>query len=193
MKLVIYHSMIACKDTISQVKTCNMAPTTIRPRTPEDLNACIQLLHRVYAVDKYPVHGVSNARAFLTFSHLELAFVAESQGEIIGHVAIGKASDADIAAKLWRTQHPETEVAVLMRLFVDPEHRGSGISGKLIETAVKWNGERGRRLILFVLEKDPGAERLYRRLGWENFGTGMHWYGEGKGESMEAKCFVSPA
>ncbi|KAK4619346.1 hypothetical protein CLAFUW4_10995 [Fulvia fulva] len=158
-------------------------PISIRPRTAQDLPACISILRRVYSLDKYPIQGTSNATSFLAFATLEQAFVATtSDGIIIGHVAIGTASDDDVAVKLWRSQHPETEVAVLERLFVDPDSRGSGAAARLIEAATAWNKEWERRLVFFL---------LYRRLGWVQFGVGSYAYGDG--ESMDALCFVSPA
>ncbi|EME41264.1 hypothetical protein DOTSEDRAFT_90163 [Dothistroma septosporum NZE10] len=175
---------------MSQETTDISQTISIRPRRTEDLASCIGILNRVYDLDGYPVHGVSNASSFLDFDALEQAFVAEYHGKIIGHVAIGEANDSDVAVQLWRTQHPATPIAVLERLFVDPRSRGSGTAAKLIEAAEAWSNERRQRLVLFVLEKDRVAERLYRRLGWEHFGTTTFRFGESK--TMSALCFVCP-
>lgn len=50
---------------------------------------------------------------------------------------------------------------------VSPERRGQGIGGRLMEAA-RWEAERGgaRAMILDVETDNPGARRLYERLGF---------------------------
>ncbi|KAI1751319.1 acyl-CoA N-acyltransferase [Xylaria castorea] len=47
-----------------------------------------------------------------------------------------------------------------------------------------------RRLLILALVKDQDAIRLYRRLGWQHYGTTVFRWGESK--EMDAECFVSP-
>ncbi|KXT12651.1 hypothetical protein AC579_4496 [Pseudocercospora musae] len=164
---------------------------SVRPRLEEDLPECIEVLKRVYERDGYPVGVDGKYLPFLQNASIEHSWVAENDGSIVGHVAIGKASDKDVAVALWRQQFPEAEViAVMERLFVDPKARGNGVAAKLIETAVNWSKETSVRLVLFVLLKDKNATALYERLGWTQFGTTTFCYGDG--EQMKALCFVSP-
>ncbi|GAB1730914.1 hypothetical protein NU195Hw_Modified_275t1 [Hortaea werneckii] len=76
-------------------------------------------------------------------------------GQIVGHVAVSRPREGDVAVRLWRALHPrsgaipagqeekegkgeEEEIAVLERLFVDPAARGHGLASSLLETAEKW-------------------------------------------------------
>jgi len=130
---------------------------------------------------------------------------------ILAHISLTSPppNSTDPAVVLWRSQqqeHPESQpepypepVAVLERLFVDPNARGQGLAEDLIRVVSSAAGERGQRCVLFALVKDAGAMRLYERVGWRVFGRGVYRYGyeeEGEGEGremeMEAVCFVAP-
>ncbi|KAK0316491.1 hypothetical protein LTR01_000239 [Friedmanniomyces endolithicus] len=152
---------------------------TVRLRTDVDLDSCVEVLCRVYAKDGYPVEGTSYAHRFLQ-DGLRRAWVAEHGDTIIGHVAIGNATERDPAVILWRKLYPDEPVVVLERLFVDPKHRGSGAATGLIRAVEAWSRQEGIRLILFALSKDQVAIRLYGRLGWTRFGTVPFSYGDGQ-------------
>lgn len=162
----------------------------IRPRTEDDIEGCVACLKRVYDKDRYPVSGVSNAQEFLSGDVIQQAWVAEKNSIIKGHVTANRAMESDISVALWRQKHPESKIAVLGRLFVDPDSRGSGLAARLIANAVSWANERNMRLVLFVLLKDRGATKLYEKLGWSYFGTQVFHYGDG--QQMDALCFASP-
>ncbi|KAK1074059.1 hypothetical protein LTR74_001306 [Friedmanniomyces endolithicus] len=154
-----------------------------------DLDSCVEVLCSVYAKDGYPVEGTSYAHRFLQ-DGLQRAWVAEQGNTIIGHVAIGNATEGDPAVILWRKLYPNEPIVVLERLFVDPRHRGSGAATGLIRAVEAWSRQEGIRLILFALSKDQVAIRLYGRLGWTRFGTVPFSYGDG--QQMDAVCFCSP-
>ena len=190
--------------------------TTIRPRDPSDLPSCASLLARVYARDGYPVQGVSHAIEFLSSPSTLAAWVAEEEeikdaaattnnpsnqpsskpSSILGHVSLTSPTptSTDPAVALWRSQHPSEPIAVLERLFVDPDARGQGLAAKLLHAASGEAEKRGLRVVLFALVKDEGAMRLYERVGWREFGRRMYGYldGEGREAEMEAVCFVGP-
>ena len=199
--------------------TTTTTTTTIRPRNPSDLPSCASLLARVYARDGYPVQGVSHAIEFLSSPSTLAAWVAEEEEienaaaattatnnpsnqptskppSILGHVSLTSPSptSTDPAVALWRSQHPSEPIAVLERLFVDPDARGQGLAAKLLHAASEEAGKRGLRAVLFALVKDEGAMRLYARVGWREFGRRMYGYrdGEGREAEMEAVCFVGP-
>jgi ribosomal protein S18 acetylase RimI-like enzyme len=198
---------------------------TIRLRRPSDLPECASLLARVYAKDHYPVQGVSNAIEFLSSPATLAAWVAvqpqptspslspndndndsntsptnspqdiQHQPEILAHVALSAPSPSDPAVALWQSQNQPEPVAVLERLFVDPVARGQGLAEQLMKTASAEAERLGLRVVLFTLVKDQGAMRLYRRVGWREFGRGVFGFVDGerrKGE-MEAVCFVDGA
>jgi len=163
---------------------------SIRPRADADLDGCIRVLHKVYASDGYPVQGIDNAKAFLTGDSLDQAWVAERDGQIVGHVAVSQATDDDVSVALWRRQHPHDHLAVLGRLFVDPNKRAGGVASQLIAAALEWAKQAQVRLVMFGLIKDQAAIRLYERLGWSTFGSTTYHYDSGR--EMEAICFASP-
>ncbi|KAK5125656.1 hypothetical protein LTR85_011930 [Meristemomyces frigidus] len=142
---------------------------TIRPRTAADLDGCVDLIRLVYAHSGYLVQGTDNAKAFLSGGSIEQAWIAEHDDQIVGHVAVSKATEDDVSVALWRKQHPNDPIAMLERLFVHPEKLGGGIATQLIQTATARSRESGRRLVLFALIKDQAAIRLYERQGWTSF------------------------
>ncbi|CAK1360195.1 hypothetical protein CB0940_06280 [Cercospora beticola] len=162
----------------------------IRRREHKDLPACVKVLERVYNQDGYPVQGTAHAESFLSNQDITSAWVAVIDSKIVGHVAIGKAKTSDLSAALWRKTHQDDAIAVLERLFVDPDSRGSGVVAKLVQAAVAWGAERGMRLVLYALAKDIAAARLYERLGWAHFGTATYRYGDG--QEMDAWGYSSP-
>ena len=185
--------------------------TIIRPRDPTDLPSCASLLTRVYERDHYPVQGVSHAIDFLSSPSTLAAWVAESVSEeaatptpespkptskILGHVSLTlpTPSSTDPAVLLWRAQSPSEPIAVLERLFVDPEARGQGLAAKLLRVASEEAKERGMRVVLLALVKDEMAMRLYERVGWREFGRSSYAYADHEGveREMEAVCYVGP-
>jgi GNAT superfamily N-acetyltransferase len=163
---------------------------TIRPRNEDDLEPCADILRVVYENSGYPVGGVADALGFLKTDGA--AWVAEKDGFVIGHAALTVASEKDMSAALWYRLHPEDRnIVVLGRLFVHPDARKSGAATGLIDAAVAEGRRQGKRLVMFGLEKDQPALRLYQRLHWEHYGSTIFKWGEGK--QMVAECFASPS
>ncbi|KAI7236425.1 hypothetical protein KC330_g3732 [Hortaea werneckii] len=92
---------------------------TIRSREPQDLLPLTHLLQTVYEQDAYPVQGTTHAREFLTQASTLRAWVAESspsssalgdgekgKSQIVGHVAVSRPREEDVAVRLWRELHP---------------------------------------------------------------------------------------
>ncbi|KAI7087224.1 hypothetical protein KC356_g4345 [Hortaea werneckii] len=85
----------------------------------------------------------------------------KAHGQIVGHVAVSRPRESDVAVRLWRALHPpqrrgstaaghaeegekeddeeekeeEEEIAVLERLFIHPSARGHGLASSLLRTA----------------------------------------------------------
>ena len=147
------------------------APIRVRPRRPSDLPLLVTVLSRVYHADGYPVEGPSPE--ILDPPGTIAAFTAYSEKDIAGHVLLTSPSHSLGAVAAWAEQGGELEkAAVLGRLFVDPDARGRGIGEILLRKTMEWATERGRQLVLDVIEKDAAAIRLYQRLGWVRFGKG---------------------
>lgn len=150
---------------------------TIRPRRhPEDLLPLTHLLQTVYERDAYPVQGTADAAGFLTQTSTLRAWVAETssaassssedgeeegekRGQIVGHVAVSRPREGDVAVKLWRALHPrsgamdagqeeeeeeeeEEPIALLERLFIHPSFRNHGLASSLLGTVEEWAAAR---------------------------------------------------
>ncbi|KAI7556231.1 hypothetical protein KC317_g12395, partial [Hortaea werneckii] len=159
---------------------------TIRPRRhPEDLPQLTHLLQTVYERDAYPVQGTADAAGFLTQTSTLRAWVAETssaaaassssedgeedgergreeggkgrgRGQVVGHVAVSRPREGDVAVKLWRALYPrsgavdahseegeeeegeEESIALLERLFIHPSVRNHGLASSLLRTAEEW-------------------------------------------------------
>ncbi|KAI7426754.1 hypothetical protein KC364_g16594, partial [Hortaea werneckii] len=166
---------------------------TIRPRRhPEDLLPLTQLLQTVYDRDAYPVQGTADAEAFLTQPSTLRAWVAETssssssssseigeengerRGQIVGHIAVSRPREGDVAVKLWRELHQrrgaidggqEEEgepIALLERLFIHPSFRNHGLASSLLGTAENWARSRTTTLIptTFPEEKSSPQDDL---------------------------------
>jgi len=167
--------------------------TTIRPRTDADIPSAVAALTTLYKTENYPLGANRNLQDFLTNPKNETSWVALSPtNEIIGHVATSTKAHDD-CLDVWRSLHPDDsgELAVLNRLFVLPEGRRGGLAAELVEVAVRWNAERGIRLLLAVMVNSAAAIRLYERLGWMRYGVSHPVLPDG--EVAEAICFAGPA
>jgi GNAT superfamily N-acetyltransferase len=158
---------------------------TIRSRREEDLPRLANTLVRVHAVDGYPVEGVADPEAWLRHPHEIQSWTAAQDGEPIGQVTLARAQPEDDAAVAWHehTGGDNDRLAVLARLFVDPDRRGSGAGRLLVETARGFAQSHGLAVALDVVLKDRAAIRLYERLGAERIGDINHRYGDGLTEA----------
>ena len=96
---------------------------------------------RANAVDETTVH-----RTFVVYSR-------DSEGveHAVGHAALR-----------WNGSDLE-----LKRMFVEPDHRGTGVSAALLEASENAARDQGlRRLILQTGDRQPDAVRLYEKSGW---------------------------
>jgi hypothetical protein len=73
----------------------------IRPRRDDDLAACADLVREVHAADRYPRYLPADIASFLAPPDPYGCWVAEGNGEVLGHVALvprGLPSAMEIAA-----------------------------------------------------------------------------------------------
>jgi ribosomal protein S18 acetylase RimI-like enzyme len=164
---------------------------TIRRRRTGDVSEAAHVLVEVHRTDGYPVEGVEHSEAWLFPLGLRRAWVAETGGRIVGHVAVSESADDEVAA-LWHIATPAEQrpLATLARLFVLPTARRRAAGERLVQTATAYAHQHGLRLVLDVMVKDTAAIRLYQRLGWQEFGTVVHPVPGRRG--VDAACYVAP-
>lgn len=165
----------------------------VRLRKGSDLDRCVQLLAEVHELDGYPVNWPTGPAGWLSPRPLIDAWVAESDGQVVGHVGLSRSEPGDAAAALWsRREGVSTEsAAVVGRLFVAPSVRGCGIGALLMDRVTGEARERGLQPVLDVVTSDTSAAALYERLGWENLGTvDQRWNAV---RTVTVQCFAAPA
>ncbi|NYI08253.1 GNAT family N-acetyltransferase [Allostreptomyces psammosilenae] len=169
------------------------APYVIRHRAEHHLDACVDLLAEVHERDGYPRRWPADPAGWLTHPALLAAWVAESDGVPVGHVALCCATDADAAPPLWARQSgtPAEGAGVVSRLFVAPRARGQGVGTRLVAAVVRGARERGLHPVLEVLDSDTAATALYERLGWQRLATVRRRWGTG--ETVTVHCYAGPA
>ncbi|WP_280268284.1 GNAT family N-acetyltransferase [Nocardia wallacei] len=164
----------------------------IRPREGNDLPRLAQSLVRVHAQDGYPVEGVSDPEAWLTPPHELAAWTALLEDQPIGHIALTRATEDDDAAQLWHrtTGRSITELALMVRLFVDPEYRRVGAGTLLMASAYRYATTNGLTVAFDVMLKDRDAIRLYEKMGCQRIGTVTHTHSDDQAEP--AAVYVAP-
>ncbi|WP_422388945.1 GNAT family N-acetyltransferase [Janibacter terrae] len=158
-----------------------MSSLDIRRTTSADLDDLARVLTHVHEVDGYPVEGVNDPRSWLTLTNPIGQWTALLDGHAVGHVGLASPTAEDVAPHLLSQQESLSidDMAVLVRLFVDPAARGGSIATRLISTAVSEAGELGLWTTLDVMEKDRAATRLYEALGWRKIGNFNHAFDGG--------------
>jgi len=82
-------------------------------------------------------------------------FVAESNGRVIGYASA-------------QLQGDKPEVGIVSYNAVDPDHRGQGVGTALVKHVMNYLKTHGARVLLvWTLEADEPACRIYERLGFE--------------------------
>ncbi|WP_462418554.1 GNAT family N-acetyltransferase [Kytococcus sp. Marseille-QA3725] len=85
---------------------------------------------------------------------------------------------ATLTVRLQRAGEPEFgggeidgDRGMLLGVWIDPDHRGRGLLGRLVGAAADWTAAQGvPRLDLWVHEDNLRAQRAYARLGFEPTG-----------------------
>ena len=107
------------------------------------------------------------------------AWVAELDGQIIGHVALRSSSSAAVVAMASEALRlPADRLGVVARLLVSPQHRRHGTGRSLLEVACGHAHARGLWPILDVVTHQQGAIALYDKCGWTRAGQVTSRYGD---------------
>jgi ribosomal protein S18 acetylase RimI-like enzyme len=121
----------------------------IRPMTQSDI-------HAVIIFDR----KITNGRGVLSYKDmaatdpggpLDLSFIAEVKGEVIGF----------IMSRLAYVMIPFTEVCVLQGIVVDPDYRGRGIGGKLLDELLAYCHAEGINTIRAIVPKENRRLSLF--------------------------------
>jgi GNAT superfamily N-acetyltransferase len=155
------------------------ADVVVRARQPDDLPVLVGLLGEQQAASSYPIRWPMPfpVERFLVRRTELCAWVAEVDGEVVGHVAVTEV-DRDLAdAFLTATGTREpADVAMVSVLFTGTAARGLGAGGRLLDTAVAWIRERRRVPVLDVVPTHHLAAAMYARRGWVEVGrTRFAW------------------
>jgi len=93
----------------------------IRPRRDGDLTACAGLVREVHAADRYPRHLPADLTSFLRPADPYGIWVAERDGEILGHIAlVPRSVPAAMELAAGALGRRADQLAVVARLFVSP-------------------------------------------------------------------------
>ena len=148
-------------------------PVQLRVRTVPDLSACDQLARDVQTADGYPVEVPDgDFLGFMAVPDARGAWVAELDSNIVGHVALHRAS-SPAAMRLARAtlEVSGSELGIVARLLVAPSARRLGIGRRLLEHAATEARDRGLAPILDVVSRHRDAIALYEKEGWTRLGS----------------------
>jgi len=165
--------------------------TTIRPRTPEDADACADVARLVYERDAYPVVLPDDLRGFIVAPFAIGAWVAEDDGDVVGHVALHPSGSPEVLALAsGALGEPPGRLALVARLFVSLRRRRRGIAAALLTTASDAARSLGRVAILDVATHFAAAISLYEAHGWSRLG--MVTVDIGTPELLDEFVFAAP-
>jgi GNAT superfamily N-acetyltransferase len=142
----------------------------VRERRSEDLAVLAEVLAEQQAATRYPVRWPLPipVKDFLVRPGEERAWVAERDDRVVGHVAV-HTLDGPLREHFVAAVGTE-ELAVLAVLFVGSDAVGTGVGGRLHDTAVDWIVASGRQPVLDVVPVHDRALEVYRHRGWQVVG-----------------------
>lgn len=165
---------------------------TARPRTDDDLPACVRALEAVHASDGYPTWWPADPAEWLSPSGYAAAWVAEDRaaGSIVGHVCVVRGVDDPLVASL--TGVASDRLASVSRLFVSPAVRGRGHARALLGKTSSWTSAQDLQLMLDVVEDGGHAVELYERLGWRLVDRRQAGWVTPRGERLPVRIYLAP-
>lgn len=137
-----------------------MTAPTIRPFTPEDLEACIRLYMKTFSREPWNDSWESSdvVRTFLKrhmANNYFTAYVAEQDGRLLG-ASIGFMKPYIRGMEYYIDEY-----------FIDPDSQGQGI-GRLLMDGIRDDLKaQGVHAIMLLTERDYPAYAFYKRIGFE--------------------------
>jgi GNAT superfamily N-acetyltransferase len=163
----------------------------IRLRVDSDVHKCVRIAEQVHLLDGYPVYVPNDLEDFVASPDALVAWVAEEDGEILGHVALhAHSSNAVLALASESLGQSSDRFGVVARLLVAPDARRRGIGRSLLGTAAMECVQRGLRPILDVVTEHAQAISLYEGEGWSRAGQVTVTLGDGK--EIQEIVFLGP-
>jgi GNAT superfamily N-acetyltransferase len=143
----------------------------VRPRTDDDVDACVRMATLIRDLDGYPTRRPLDLREFLAAPDALGAWVAEREGQVVGHVALHRHSTPEVLAMASHAlNRPADQLGVVARLLVSPETRREKVGRTLLTTASTAAVSRGLWPILDVVTTFDAAVNLYENCGWVRVG-----------------------
>jgi len=150
-----------------------------RERVDADLDACVRLARMTHELDRYPMFLPDDLHRFIVVPDALAAWVAELDGEVIGHVALRSSSSAAaLAMAVEALRVPPDRLGVVARLLVSPARRRQGVARALLEVACEEAHSRGLWPILDVVTYQHAAIALNEKGGWTRAGQVTSRYGD---------------
>jgi RimJ/RimL family protein N-acetyltransferase len=130
--------------------------------------------------------------AFWTTYEQEAAYGADDWRRWLTTAALFVAEDGSAAPAVGlvggMADRMSPGVALLVAMWVEPEHRGTGLADELVAAVTGWAASEGRLTVrLYVEEHNERARRCYQRLGFRLTGRRLFRERDGRWElEMEA-------
>lgn len=152
-----------------------MSAPEIRRAGPDDAEALAAVARATFVQTFGHLYPPADLAAFLDAAYdvektrRDLAdpacagWLVEAGGAVVGYAQAGPCE----------LPHPDVTPASgeLKRLYLLQDWQGGGLGGRLLETALAWLEREGPRdLFIGVWSENYGAQRLYRRLGFDRVG-----------------------
>jgi GNAT superfamily N-acetyltransferase len=148
-----------------------LASVRIREREDGDIPACVELFRETHESDDYPRFWPRDPRRFIAPPYETVAWVAEVDRRVCGHVALHEAGvDPTFETANRVTGKDADELAVVARLLTRPTSRRSGVGRALLEHATGAAHDRGRQPVLDVGKALEAPIGLYEACGWQRIG-----------------------
>lgn len=151
----------------------------IRVRTDADLPALLDALAATHEVDQYPVLPTHVTSEWLLDGDDGMAWVAEHDGDVVGHVAVAEADE-------------DPDVLSVHRLFVRPPARGQGVASRMLTTVETYAKVLAQDLFLEVVSHNAEAMRLYESRGWHRVSGYTASWTAPDGTHPEINLYASP-
>lgn len=162
----------------------------LRKATPGDAAALAELGARSFVVKFGHLYKPEDLSGFLAESHTEAkvakeiadpqmrVMLAERDGKLLGYCKL-------IMACGWPEHARGARAIELKQLYTDPDATGQGIGARLMDWALAETAAFGADEIqLSVYSDNPGAQKFYRRYGFEKVADIHFMVGEQRDEEF---------